>query len=204
MKLRSKTKDRILLEARNIILNEGISAFTLRKLGKALGIKASSIYEHYQNKKEILNALRNQCLEALYLKMKKVLAMKKTEKEQLLYLGESYIEFSMDEKELFQLFFSNFETNRKSIYETHDLNSPYKLLFDIFLKIQPKLRKERQEELALGYWSLIHGLAVLRNSFLSSFQVKWREPQKRMLLIYINGAINLENNPSRMRNDFKI
>src|SRR6059036_3147225 len=51
------SRDRIVEAALALIADEGLSAFSTRKLGQRLGCEAMSIYHHYPSKQHLLDAL---------------------------------------------------------------------------------------------------------------------------------------------------
>lgn len=56
------SRERIEIEALNLIEQEGFEAFSTRRLGKALGCEAMSIYNHFPSKAHILDALVDRVL----------------------------------------------------------------------------------------------------------------------------------------------
>lgn len=53
------TKERIIKESLNLFSKKGYEAVTVAEIGKAVGIKAPSLYKHYKSKKDIFNAIIN-------------------------------------------------------------------------------------------------------------------------------------------------
>src|SRR5438132_10513109 len=51
------SRDRIVEAALALIADEGLSAFSTRKLGERLGVEAMSIYHHFPSKQHLLDAL---------------------------------------------------------------------------------------------------------------------------------------------------
>lgn len=51
------TKEKILFETLNLCSAKGYNEVSMRDIGAAVGIRESSIYKHYANKKAILNAI---------------------------------------------------------------------------------------------------------------------------------------------------
>lgn len=184
----NNTKEKLLTRAGELISKEGLAAFSLRKLAAALNISAPSIYEHYRNKEEILTALRNQLTKRLADRLQKRVERQSAPEKQLLLLGEAYLDFAAEEEALFQLFFHQFESARTSLAEPPGDRSPYRILLDVFARFRPDLPVERLEEISLGYWSLFHGFAVLRSTFLSSFRMDWGPPRREILRTFIRGA----------------
>lgn len=50
----SDVKEQILICARDIYLEEGLSRFSMRKVAACVGVSATAIYRHYANKEELL------------------------------------------------------------------------------------------------------------------------------------------------------
>ncbi|WP_423364495.1 TetR/AcrR family transcriptional regulator [Mycoplasma sp. P36-A1] len=51
------SRDKILLESLNVIKENGLENFSMRKLAEVLKIKPASIYHYFKSKEEILNAI---------------------------------------------------------------------------------------------------------------------------------------------------
>lgn len=59
MEVKQNTKDRILEEAINLFSIKGYDGISIRDISKAVGIKESSIYNHFSSKEEILDIIIN-------------------------------------------------------------------------------------------------------------------------------------------------
>ena len=53
------TKERIIYEALNLFSTKGFDAISVRDIAKAVGIKASSLYNHFKNKQDIFDTIIN-------------------------------------------------------------------------------------------------------------------------------------------------
>lgn len=53
------TKERIIYEALNLFSTKGFDAISVRDIAKAVGIKASSLYNHFKNKQDIFDTIVN-------------------------------------------------------------------------------------------------------------------------------------------------
>jgi TetR/AcrR family tetracycline transcriptional repressor len=53
----AQTRDVLVLAALNFVDEHGVSALTMRALGRAAGLHHTAIYRHFQSKEEILNAV---------------------------------------------------------------------------------------------------------------------------------------------------
>ncbi|MDR3595435.1 TetR/AcrR family transcriptional regulator [Clostridium sp.] len=54
------TRDKIIYESLNLFSKRGFDAISVRDIAKAVGIKASSLYNHFKNKQDILDTIINQ------------------------------------------------------------------------------------------------------------------------------------------------
>lgn len=63
--LDSATRDRILLEAARLFRHHGYAATTLREVADASGIKAGSIYYHFESKEQILGEVMDKGIEVV-------------------------------------------------------------------------------------------------------------------------------------------
>jgi AcrR family transcriptional regulator len=61
----SATRERILLEAARLFRHHGYTATTLREIADAAGIKAGSIYYHFESKEEILGEVLDKGIQAV-------------------------------------------------------------------------------------------------------------------------------------------
>lgn len=51
------TRDKIIYESLNLFSKKGFDAISVRDIAKAVGIKASSLYNHFKNKQDILDTI---------------------------------------------------------------------------------------------------------------------------------------------------
>ena len=51
------TKEKIIYESLNLFSTKGFDAISVRDIAKAVGIKASSLYNHFKNKQDIFNTI---------------------------------------------------------------------------------------------------------------------------------------------------
>jgi AcrR family transcriptional regulator len=59
------SRERIVAAALDLIDQDGLDAFSTRKLGAALGVEAMSIYHHFPSKQHILDALVDDALQSM-------------------------------------------------------------------------------------------------------------------------------------------
>jgi len=61
-----KTREKIIYEALSLFSVNGYDAVSIRRIASAVGIKESSIYNHFKNKQDILNKIIDETLKRYY------------------------------------------------------------------------------------------------------------------------------------------
>jgi len=100
----SKSKENILLCARNVFLQEGFSHFSMRKVASCAGMSATALYRHYTNKEELLF----QVLLRGYRIFSQYLEKVNDDQDPLVCLEESvmaYLKFALAEKPYYEMMF---------------------------------------------------------------------------------------------------
>lgn len=174
-----------LIDAANaILLREGADALSLRAIAAEVGVSHMAPYAHFKNKKELIKSITDAGFKQLADTMEIVADELKAKKELLagelvLAYGVSYLEFAVENPQLYRLMLGQVETrgrkNKKeslehdeSLSETNPLvtnpfigssQKPFILLHEAFA-----LRGDSEERVkaqALGAWSMVHGMAAL-------------------------------------------
>jgi AcrR family transcriptional regulator len=162
------TSDELILECTQMIATEGLQAFSLRKLADRVGIKAPSIYEHFEHKEALLDVARNRALTELGNAMASY-CTGDDPRQRLITTAMGYLRFAEDHPCLFTLLFTELPSKRSGLKEPPKAASPYALLLT---RVKDFLGDNCQdaEVMSLGIWSLVHGVAVLRHTHLRDFQ----------------------------------
>ena len=66
------TREKIIYEALSLFSINGYGAVTIREIASAVGIKESSIYNHFENKQDILNKIIDETLKRYYYTLESV------------------------------------------------------------------------------------------------------------------------------------
>lgn len=161
------TSEELVLHCTELIAAQGMATFSLRKLAERVGIKAPSIYAHFESKEALLAAARQHARAALG----EALAAGPQEhhpRQRLITAAMGYLQFAQDQPHLFALLMMETPSSRTTLDEAPDPDSPYALLLagvrDFLGETGPKA-----ETLCFGLWSLVHGAAMLRQTHLQAF-----------------------------------
>lgn len=163
---RLDTRQSILATARELFLLKGFEATTIRNIAEKIEYSPSTIYQHFKDKNEIFYTIHSEAFAELvrYLNASE---MHKNPMDQLIALGQIYIQFALENPELYDLMFI-MEAPIDFLDYLEDANwTEGKMAFD-YLKsviancIQQGLIKETDlESLSYLIWSTVHGLVTI-------------------------------------------
>lgn len=189
-----KTKATILQAAQEIVAEKGLDGLSLRELARRIDYSPSGLYEYFNSKDEIVTAIRAEGLELMRDYLNRVPA-DLAPSERLIKMGLAYLEFAHDHPDHFRLIFNQLSANRNSFNEKVDEASPYRLLLQA---VQAVIEAEELtpgpdytlQEIAYSLWSLVHGMAMLRQTHLRYFQADFEAIHRRTLQIFAEGLKN--------------
>lgn len=172
----STTSERILEAARALYREGGEAAISMRRIAVRVGVTATAIYRHYENKDAILVEVRGEGLERLRRHLDRAREGRNAA-ERLERAGWACLDFALERPEDYRALFM--EPRRE---ETDDAaNEVRSALFDFLLESVKEcmdagiVKGDVSREVTLTLWAQMHGLIAL----------------------YLSGAI--EDDPERFR-----
>ncbi|NMM09281.1 MAG: TetR/AcrR family transcriptional regulator [Polaromonas sp.] len=179
------TRDDLVQTCTQMIAENGLAAFSLRKVADRVGIKAPSIYEHFESKEALLGEARRAATVALNASM--VAHCKGLDpRQRLLTTAMGYLQFAQEQPSLFALLFMETPSKRRSLAELPEQNSPYAFLLARVNDFLVTMHSEG-EVLSFGIWSLVHGAAVLRHTHLKEFSAPVLTSTRKNLEALLDG-----------------
>jgi AcrR family transcriptional regulator len=107
-KIRDKEnlRNNILAAALNIAEKEGWHALTIRKIADAVEYTAPIVYEHFENKEEMIGEIIQNGYKIIFDEYEKIFALNLPPKETILEISVRHWDFAFSNKVLYQLMFS--------------------------------------------------------------------------------------------------
>lgn len=162
----SETRDRIVEEARDLYLTGGLSALSMRKVAERVGVSATALYRHFDDKEALLVAVVQAGFERFTSYLLRGLAGK-TPAERLARTGEGYLRFALENSSYYRIMFmtsrEDFGFDQLPDASRQILARSFQLLVDRVRECQDAgtLRAGEPEEIAVLIWSFVHGLVSL-------------------------------------------
>jgi AcrR family transcriptional regulator len=168
-----ETKQRILEVARELVLESGPAALSLREVARRAGFVPSSLYEYFDGKDAIVAELARAASASLKLALERCARKGTSGIKSLEALGMGYVAWARSHPEDFLLHFARLPSKRRSLDEPAG-ESPYALVLAAVRRAAEEgsvaARTPRDvEHLAYALWASAHGMAMLQLTHLAGF-----------------------------------
>lgn len=157
----------ILNAGRELLRQGGFAALSMRALAEAVGVRAPTLYDYFENKEAVLNALFIEGIGEVRRHFEPVIATTPPGVARIVGLGLAYRDFAVADPVLFQLVFGRIDANFIPGDEQMEASGQLYLL----------LRDEVEQAIALGevepadpdvlamtFWAAVHGVVSLEQA----------------------------------------
>ncbi len=160
------TRERILSEARELFVRQGLEGFSMRVLAERVGVSAPAIYRHFADKDALLATLIDESFSTFAGYLVRALSGR-TPLERFRRAGEAYFAFALEHPRDYQLMFS---TDCKTLGYVQISAEIEERAQGTFRFLVDRVRECLDAEvfapgdpvaLSLYVWSQVHGLAIL-------------------------------------------
>lgn len=172
-----RIRERIIEAALSIIIEEGFSCLTMRRLGSRLHMSAPNLYNFFKSKEEIYISIVIKGFQMLHDELEKAVDSSSDPAKRAHAMLETYVRFGVTNKSYYDIMFT-MPTPKYNDY----VNTPYerlsaveyKISMDIARLAMDALRDLRKCDASLSaedvihdiikIWSMLHGMVSLANS----------------------------------------
>ncbi len=95
----------ILDEARRVLMTQGYTELSMRRIAAAIGVTPTSIYLYFQNKDALLHALIDEGMSRLHDELEAASRAARDPRERVVRLCRAYLEFGLEQPEFYELMF---------------------------------------------------------------------------------------------------
>ena len=172
-------KNALIEKGIELVNEEGLKTFSLRKVAAACGVSHAAPYSHFQNKELLLNAMQNYITDEFSKLLENTIAKHGKEPNALEYLGKAYVIFFMDNPHYFSFLFtqSNVRIDLSSSTDSGNNYKPFEIYKKVVLELLDKSNypHERRWDAIIAMWSFVHGLASVVTMKNVIYDEDWRE-----------------------------
>lgn len=155
-------------EGIRMVHENGMQAFSLRKLAKRVGVSAAACYNHFTNVQELVHAMMAYISDRFVQALQQAVE-KSTDSDVMICMGRAYVEFFARNPHYFSVLF---ESENVDIRITKDSilysgkNEPFQLFVQKALKgaaEEGEAEGEAFRDRLLAMWAMVHGFAAMAN-----------------------------------------
>jgi AcrR family transcriptional regulator len=166
-------QEQILNESRKLLISEGFSRMSMRRIAKEVGVSATSIYLHFKNKDELLLTLIDQSIDKLIENLEESVLNGSDPIEKLELAGREYLNFATTHPQEYEIIFSvrPEEMPKYPKEKFQNIRRGYELMAGIIEEGIEKEFIEEENPLLAAYtiWSQLHGaVSVILNQRLDT------------------------------------
>lgn len=187
---RLQTKQAILDTARQIINQEGVATLSMREIARRIDYSPAALYEYFGGKEEIISAVSAEGHGRLTAALRRVLE-DLPPAEKLTAIGLAYIDFAVTYPEHYLLMFTTLPPDNGIEAMMGEISSFPILLGVIEEGIAAGDFRTRPDygvqEIAYAAWSLVHGISMLRLTYLKDFPLDFAAADRRALDTFARG-----------------
>lgn len=155
-------KDRIIITTRQLLLEEGYRNISLRKIARNIGVSATSIYLHFENKDDLIHTLMEQAIDRLNGRLQEAAETDTDPISMLESMARIYVNFALDNPQEYQIIFlfSSEELSRYPVEKFRKARRGYELVHSVLVEgvNQGLIYEEHPRLAAYTFWAQLHGV----------------------------------------------
>lgn len=155
-------KEKIIEAAHRLLLSEGYRNFSLRKVASEIGVSATSIYLHFDNKDDLVHALIDKAIERLNRRLMESTLENNNPIENLRSLAQEYMDFALENPREYQIIYlvSSDEMTRYPKDKFRKVRKGYDIVTSV---LKRGVKAEQISQLkprisAYTFWAQLHGV----------------------------------------------
>lgn len=193
----ARTQQAILDAARAIIKEEGVEKLSMRAIADRIDYSPAGLYEYFAGKEEIVGEVCRQGHRLLRRALERV-DPALPPATYLVEIGLAYIRFALENPDYFTLIFTQLsappldDSGGLQGHETVDPDSSFPILLQGVERARQAGILSRVDglslfEVAYGYWSIVHGIAILRVTYLRDMPIDFSRADRVALEAFGRG-----------------
>lgn len=174
-------RNEILQVSKDLLIKEGFSKMSMRRIAGRANVTATSIYLHFENKDDLLLSLIEESIRKLKQALLDVVDKEYGLIDQLEILAKTYVNYALDHPQEYEIIYMvrPEEMPKYPKDKFRDVRSAYELIADIISESEHKEYIEVEDSLISAYtfWAQLHGVvSVILNRRLDT-----RIPQSKFI-----------------------
>lgn len=155
-------KEQIIDAAREVLLSRGYRHFSLRKIAGEIGVSATSIYLHFENKDDLVHSLIDEAIEHLNTRLQASVLQGDDPVTKLEALAREYVSFALEHPREYQVIYlvSSEEMTRYPREKFRRARKGYDIVTSVLQEGVEAgiIAEEKPRMAAYTFWAQLHGV----------------------------------------------
>ena len=187
----------VLRVAQGLFARHGTDGVTMRQIASELGVSPTTAYRYFQNKEEILAAVRASAFNAFCEVIEAAAASSPDPRRSARVVGDAYLEFAIRHPDAYRMMF---DVNQAALSNSRELTEALERAKTCMVTyVEPLVERGflHGEVRALGQmlWAAAHGLVMLRLSGVIAEDAELRSLHEKTMSSIVRGANQVARAP---------
>jgi AcrR family transcriptional regulator len=184
----AETRAQIIDAARDLVLRDGHARLSLRAVARAMGLSAPTLYEYFDSKQAIVDAIAAQVAAKLRYALQRAIKDTTSERKAIIALGLEYVAWARRHPQDFMLMFARLSSKRRSLRQTVPEESPYQILLSAVTAARnAEIVRGDPDRVAYALWATAHGMAMLQLTHLAGFDADFDATDRATFEALVDG-----------------
>lgn len=153
-------KEMVLSAAENIVVQEGFSALTVRKVALDIGYTVGSIYMVFDNMDDLIMHVKGRTLDELADELQEPSNFAGVE-QHIQALADIYLQFAQQHFNRWRMIFEMINDVSPPEWYLQKVREMFAIVEGLFQQLRPEMDEQRTRQVARALWSGVHGVCVL-------------------------------------------
>ena len=186
-----RTREAILTAARQLVAERGADNVSLRAIARRIDYSPAGLYEYFDGKEAIIDALCNRGNELLGRTLRRV-PPDTPYHEYMVQLLEAYIDFARHNPELFSLMFTQLTIGMTEIPVEYPPEDSFTILVNAVQRGLDEGHFAAGDdygifEIAYSLWAMAHGMAMLQVNYMRDFNFDFAAADRQAVEVFLAG-----------------
>jgi AcrR family transcriptional regulator len=186
-----ETKRALLDIARKQAAKDGLAGLSVRRIARLAGFSAPSLYEYFDSKQAIIEAIAAEIAGSLRLALARAAEATREPRGRLVAIGLAYVAWARRHPQDFMLLFARMPSKRRSLAAPTPPGSPYQVVRaavdEAIATGAIAVGRDTAEHTAYALWAAAHGMAMLQLTHLAGFDAPFEQVDRATLTALVDG-----------------
>ncbi len=172
-------KNALIEKGIEIVTDEGMQSFSLRKVAAACGVSHAAPYSHFQSKEELLDAMQQHITHRFSEILEYTIKTYEDKPDLLKHMGIAYVSFFIDNPSYFSFLYtqSNIKIDLTLSIPDDENYKPFIIYKNVIMSLLERAQypQNKRNDAVVTIWAFIHGITSLATMDNVHYENSWEQ-----------------------------